>query len=235
MLESAGHSQSCFITLTYSDEYLPTNRSLKPSDLKEFHDVVKLFYPDIRYMLVGEYGLLRQRPHYHGLYFGRSLTKAQLEYIWRKGFVDSSGFGIETAAYVAGYIADKLKVDEYPSDIVPPFVRVSSKPGIGMSAVPLLASIAKSEAGQRYIREVGDVPTSVRIQGKLFPVGRFLADKTRQAIGLDNKAERQAKMLSEQEMIRLTPELFDERQALRQVAKDRSAAWHRQRRAKLRL
>lgn len=234
-LEGLSHSQSCFITLTYSDEFLPTPPSLQPTELTEFLNAVKLFYPGIRYFAIGEYGALRQRPHYHGLFFGQNLQKAALDYVWRKGFTDSAEFNLATAMYVAGYIADKLKHETYPDWKAPPFARMSCKPGIGYNAVERLASIAKSPAGQRYIENVGDVPDHIKLNGKLWPIGAYLQEKTRLAIGLSNKEQRQARQLEEQELIENTPELYDLREARRQVAKDRSAALHRRRRAKLKL
>lgn len=235
ILEGSAHLQSCFITLTYDDKYLPVNRSLQPSELREFHEHVKSFYPDIRYFLIGEYGPLRQRPHYHGLYFGQNLQKRALDFAWRKGFTDSAPFNTATAAYVAGYIADKLRVDQYPDGVEPPFSRMSTKPGLGSSAVPLLTRIVESDAGQRYLAEVGDIPTSVRFDGHLWPIGRYLANKVRLAVGLDNKAETQAKRLTEQRLREITPELYDQHEGRRRVARDRAAAWHRRRRAKLKL
>lgn len=235
VLEGHAHSENCFITLTYKDESLPKPPSVRPTDLATFLNPLKLFYPDMRYFAIGEYGSLRSRPHYHLLLFGRNLQKAAAEWLWPHGFVDVAAFNLSTAAYVAGYIADKLKLAAYPDGIAPPFCRLSTKPGLGHSAVPLLTRICRSEAGQKYIAEVGDIPTAVKFDNKLWPIGRYLAGKVREEIGLDNKAETQAKRLTEQRLIEMTPELYDVQERKRQVAADRAAAWHRRRRAKLRL
>lgn len=234
-LEGLSHSQSCFVTLTYAESSLPNPPSLQPTALTGFLNAVKLFFPEVRYFAIGEYGPLRQRPHYHGLFFGVKLQKAALDFLWPHGFTDSSEFNLATAAYVAGYLADKLKHDTYPDWKIPPFARMSCKPGIGSGAIPRLVAVCKSEAGQKYIARVGDVPDHVKFDGKLWPIGSYLQQKCREGIGLENKAARQARQLEEQELIENTPDLYDDREARRQVAKDRAAAWHRRRRLKLKL
>lgn len=223
------------MTLTYNDEYLPRDNSLKRGEILEFLAKLRSFYPEGRYYLIGEYGPLRLRPHYHALFFGRSLQKMALECIWPKGFVDSSPFSIATACYVAGYVTDKLKHDRYPEGLEPPFSLMSQHPGLGSSAIPYLTKFVKSEFGQKYLAENKDVPTYVKFDGRMWPIGRYLAGKLREAVGLENAAERTQRALDEQKLIENTPELYDEREARRQVAKDRAAALHRRRRVKLRL
>jgi len=62
---------SCFLTLTYSDEELPEDESLEPEELTLF---LKRFRKEvgvkIKYYAVGEYGEETLRPHYHLILFG---------------------------------------------------------------------------------------------------------------------------------------------------------------------
>ena len=71
ILESFGHPASCFLTLTYNDDNLPQDGSLKPDDLQLFIKRLRsrLVYK-FRYYAVGEYGDDNGRPHFHGAIFG---------------------------------------------------------------------------------------------------------------------------------------------------------------------
>lgn len=88
-----------FVTLTYSDEYLPTHTtcnmetgekiegiSLKVRDtqlfLKKLRDYYKNHYQNvgIRYFLAGEYGSQTHRPHYHIIFFGLKLDQSKLKF-----------------------------------------------------------------------------------------------------------------------------------------------------------
>jgi len=84
------HSHNCFITLTYSDDYLPRDGSL---NVKHFQDFMKRFRrrvtdPDdryfvsedfkLRYFHCGEYGSATFRPHYHAIVFGYDFPDKRL-------------------------------------------------------------------------------------------------------------------------------------------------------------
>lgn len=65
---------SHFVTLTYSDRYLPKSENgiptLKKEHLKEFFRVLRKKQKEkIRYYAVGEYGTEKRRPHYHIILF----------------------------------------------------------------------------------------------------------------------------------------------------------------------
>jgi len=81
MLESMCHTDSFFLTLTYTDEKLPNSigsgtgpglATLRPKDLqdwlKRFRRAIEPL--KIRYFGVGEYGDVSFRPHYHVVVFG---------------------------------------------------------------------------------------------------------------------------------------------------------------------
>lgn len=89
MLELQYHDSAYFVTLTYSDDFLPTNPvadsstgeykydsySLRKVHLSRFIKHVRKHYPDqsIRFFGVGEYGSKSIRPHYHIIIFGLHL------------------------------------------------------------------------------------------------------------------------------------------------------------------
>ena len=77
LLESQAHSDSVFITLTYSDENLPDRGSLVKRDLQLFlkrlrRRLDRLNRDKIRYFACGEYGDNTNRPHYHAIIWNLS-------------------------------------------------------------------------------------------------------------------------------------------------------------------
>lgn len=129
MHEASLYEKNCFITLTYNDEHLPKNGSLKMEDLQKFWKRLrKEFGKGIKYYACGEYGDINERPHYHACIFnldfndkylwstsnGINLYRSEiLEKIWS----DEKKIGIgnciigdvtfESAAYVARYVFKK--------------------------------------------------------------------------------------------------------------------------------
>lgn len=67
LLEAMLADKTAFITLTYDEESLPKDKSLKPKHLKAFIKALrkKLNPIKLRYYAVGEYGFEKNRPHYH--------------------------------------------------------------------------------------------------------------------------------------------------------------------------
>lgn len=153
--------ENCFITLTYSDEYLPADGSLKYRDYQLFMmRLRKRMSPKgIRFFMCGEYGPLNRRPHYHAVLFnhdfhdrvvaGRSASRevfyksAELLSLWKLGHVSVQDVTQQSAAYCARYIVDKVTGDaaehHYRSvdsdgvvcQRVPEFCHCSLRPGIG--------------------------------------------------------------------------------------------------------
>lgn len=93
VLESQRWDSNFFITLTYSDEYVPLRKhcvadtdtgevvaeemvmTLQPEHLTKFNKDLRRYYDyhydhkNIRFFACGEYGNERGRPHYHGIFF----------------------------------------------------------------------------------------------------------------------------------------------------------------------
>lgn len=83
-----------FLTLTYSDEYLPQAEyktddgqvhkgiSLRKKDLQDFWKRVREHYnTKIKYFAAGEYGSTTSRPHYHAIVFGLPLNTEKFKYL----------------------------------------------------------------------------------------------------------------------------------------------------------
>ena len=97
MLEKQYYNENeCwFLTLTYSDEYLPQAEfktdtgesfkgiSLRKKDLQDFWKRLRKHYTKnkIKYLAVGEYGKSTSRPHYHAIVYGLNLDTKKLKYL----------------------------------------------------------------------------------------------------------------------------------------------------------
>lgn len=68
--EAQLYDQSCFITLTYNDDYLPSNGSLYHRHFQLFMKRFRKAHGRVRFFMSGEYGEENNRPHYHACIFG---------------------------------------------------------------------------------------------------------------------------------------------------------------------
>ena len=126
MHEAQMHTENCFITLTYDNDHLPSDRSLHYRDFQLFIKRLRKRYPGrrIRYYMAGEYGENFGRPHWHACIFGldfddKKLWKRtsansllyrseNLELLWPFGYSSIGDVTFESAAYVARYIMKKV-------------------------------------------------------------------------------------------------------------------------------
>lgn len=133
--ESKCHSANSFVTLTYRD----APPELDYEDFRLFLRRVRRVAP-VRYYVAGEYGELRQRPHWHALLFGRGFSdrssigkgpggeelyrSAELEVLWPYGFSSVGEVTAKSCAYVARYVLKKFGDDSG-------ICHMSRNPGIG--------------------------------------------------------------------------------------------------------
>lgn len=119
--------KAVFVTLTYDDEHLPPNNSLRKRDLQLFFKRLrKCCSTKIKYYACGEYGDNKAgkdyghgfgRPHYHAIIFGLGQSNIDKEFIkdcWRccvwSNFSSKKAFGTVTydsCRYVSDYIFKK--------------------------------------------------------------------------------------------------------------------------------
>lgn len=150
--EKRMHRESAFVTLTYSDDYLPEDGSLRLRDLQLFMKRLrKRREKGLRFFACGEYGTLLKRPHYHVLLLNtdfpdrriwkRSRTgsalyvSAELCLLWTFGDHYIGDVSFASAAYVARYCTKKMTGDgaeEHYAGRKPEFTCMSRRPGIGM-------------------------------------------------------------------------------------------------------
>ena len=151
--EALLHEKNCFVTLTYSDEYLHPSGDLKfhKRDFVLFMKRLrKKFGKGIRFFHCGEYGSKFQRPHHHVILFGfdfddkvlfrrtslgYTLYRSEsLERLWPFGISCIGACTFETVAYVARYVTKKVNGEAaydhyYGRD--PEYITMSRCPGIG--------------------------------------------------------------------------------------------------------
>lgn len=190
MLEATQHSSSVFVTLTYDDEHLPEDGSLRPRDLQLWLKRLRKFMAPtkIRFYAVGEYGDETGRPHYHAVLFGfPSCSSFGTVYnrsgccdscrvvrdTWGKGRIHVGVLEKDSAGYVCGYVVKKMtKADDVRlNGRHPEFARQSRMPGIGRDAMFEVA-----DRLMKYELNVNDIFT-LRHGPKQMPLGRYLRMK----------------------------------------------------------
>lgn len=152
MHEAQLHLLNCVVTLTYRDERV----SLCKRDIQLFMKRVRKFIEPERvsYFISGEYGERTGRPHYHGILFGMDFldkriwkqgqggsqqwVSPKLDELWGLGYATIGAVTPASAAYIAGYVAKKVKqrFEEVDADGVitereAEFQLMSRRPAIG--------------------------------------------------------------------------------------------------------
>ena len=204
MLEASQYEDNTFVTLTYSDEKIPSDKSVRPIVLSDFiRKLRRQTGLKLRYFGCGEYGDDTFRPHYHIALFNypncyRTVTRQrrggfdccpvcnQIYHTWGNGGISLGLLEPQSAAYVAGYVTKKMTKDDDPrlEGRRPEFARMSLRPGIGLGMMHELAStLLETGLDEKMI----DVPTSLQHGRKKLPLGRYLRKKLRTFIGRDEK------------------------------------------------
>jgi len=219
MLESLCHKSSVFITLTYDHLHLPMLETrygpkevLDPYGAQLWVKRLRHSFAEfrLRYYLVGEYGEVSERPHYHAIVFGlpacargrtyrmgASLRPAWSECCdtcrkvgktWGAGHVDLGEVNRDSCQYLAGYVVKKMTApdDHRLEGRVPEFARMSLRPGIGAPSMWDVAS-TMMKFGVGGSPDV-DVPASLNTGRASYPLGRYLRRKLRVYTGLDENA-----------------------------------------------
>ena len=116
--------KALFLTLTYSDEYLPEDLSIRKEEMQKFMKRVRKKHK-FSYYACGEYGDKTNRPHYHAIIYGLELDdleefgrnpvtgdiyyrSAYMEKKWPFGYVIIGGVTFQSIAYVAKYVNKKI-------------------------------------------------------------------------------------------------------------------------------
>lgn len=165
-LELDRHARASFVTLTYSERYVPP--TLSKLHLSRFSRYLRRRVGGFRFFGCGEYGEKGGRPHYHAILFGTEDADAVQE-SWGRGFATVTPVTPERISYTAGYCAKKLgfhrpkgeEIDYSTGELYtyqPPFLQMSRRPGIAGDAREFFRSWRSHAIWQ----------------GRPFPVPRFL-------------------------------------------------------------
>lgn len=196
-----------FATFTYAKKYMPEGGNLNPKDMTDFWKRLrKRCRGKIRYYYCGEYGEETGRPHYHAAIWGvKENEKKYIRESWTRkvegsdegpshyepiGYVELSGIGPESAAYIAGYII-KANGFVYQKD-VKEFQRMSNRPGIGARAIDDIGLDILNSGKLKYLPG-GDAPGTLQFGKVQVPIGRYLKNRLRDTLGVD-QATREAQM-----------------------------------------
>lgn len=183
------HEKNSFVTLTYSDEFLPEDGSVSVRHFQLFVKRLRkaLFPIKIRYFGVGEYGEKTFRPHYHLIVFGAD-DYEKISEAWPYGHVVVGFVSLDSLAYVAGYVTKKLtkKGDPRLGGRHPEFSRMSLRPGIGADYMENVANVLTSKYGSMILKS-GDVPMVLQHGKKKLPLGRYLRQRLRLEVGIENQ------------------------------------------------
>lgn len=102
-----------FLTLTYSDEYLPEDNVCSKIEAKKFLNCLNTsFGLKMRYFFTSDYGNVSGRAHYHAILLStEKITQKQCERIWKKGFVYLKKLNTHNLKYCLRYTVKKAPFD----------------------------------------------------------------------------------------------------------------------------
>lgn len=158
--EAQLHESNEFVTLTYSDTWVPDDYSVSVRALQLFMKRLRKRKGRVRFFGCGEYGESTYRPHYHVILFGCEFAdkflwrttasgypvyrSPELEKLWPFGLSEIGTVTVQSAGYVARYCMKKVTGDRAEShyqrinpltgelvSVRPEFIVMSNKPGIG--------------------------------------------------------------------------------------------------------
>lgn len=182
---------SWFVTLTYDEDHVPEAyngvQTLRKSKILTWLNNQNRTYP-FRYFVVGEYGDVSMRPHYHLVVFPRTNRPiTELTDGWKKGFTSAYPLNEKRAKYIAQYATKKLtKADDQrlATGQEPEFRSSSRIPPLGSSCIQALVHQYSRGVGKRLVEERGDIERFIRIGGKIYPLPEYLLSKVRAQLGI---------------------------------------------------
>lgn len=184
--------RSSFITMTYDDDHL-VGGSVSPGGVLVKRHVQNYMQGlrngpigKVRYYAAGEYGDKTKRAHYHAMLFGVDPYgfEEEIKKKWPHGNVHVGECTPKSAAYAAGYATKKMGDWEREGKPGPEFHISSKNPPLGAASVQRIRDLMYGRHGAATLEKIGDVPNSVRIQGKMYPLGKYWIQRMRDEVFL---------------------------------------------------
>ncbi|QCQ84739.1 replication initiator protein [Blackfly microvirus SF02] len=196
--EKKMHSTSCYLTLTYHNDYLPDGGTVVVRDMQLFfkrvhNRLLKRRGYGIRYFCGAEYGEDNGRPHYHALMFGYDFpdkvihgrnargeplfVSKELSEVWFQGFSTIGEITFDSAVYCAKYALKKVNGDARAAHYT-----VYDEDGVCYERVPEFAIMSRNPGigasyYAKYGKEVRD-HDSVIVNGREVRPPRFYDTKS---------------------------------------------------------
>jgi hypothetical protein len=190
LLEAKHHlNKNSFITLTYDEENLPYEGVTKDESQRFIKRLRRKFSTRFRYFIVGEYGDIGGRPHYHAVLFGLppvDYVYDRINEAWGKGIIDVTELNQNRAQYVAGYVTKKYTATTgAPQGCGKEFSLMSRNPGIGLGFTGRIVEELE-KFGIRMVTN-GNVRSS-KVKGLMFgrrilPLDRYMQLKIMEQLG----------------------------------------------------
>lgn len=195
--EMKSHSAASFLTLTFSDQYLPEDYSVSTRDVQLFLKRYRkwLGHERIKYFACGEYGGKTLRPHYHLAILGHEFADLQpiartkkghivyqsqkLQELWPFGKADVGNLTPASAGYIAGYITKKITGDRAAEH----YSRIHPLTGQLCQVTPEFLVMSKGIGQAWFDQYKADAFPSdfVIVDGKRMPVPRYYSKKLEEA------------------------------------------------------
>lgn len=185
--ESKLFDENCFITLTYDNENVPEDFSLKLHHWQLFMKRLRKSLPQkIRFFACGEYGDDNFRPHYHAIIFNHDFhdkkfhsfnkqgqaiyTSDQLTNLWGLGQLNTTqDVTFKSCSYVARYVTKKQNGANAPDY----YSRISPVDGKLYNVKPEFSVMSRRPGiGARYVEQ---------FKSDFYPSGYLVVDGRKQA------------------------------------------------------
>lgn len=244
--EAKLHERKCLVTLTYSPEHCPLDGGLVKRHAQLFlHRLRKhlwrAYKVRVRFLLVGEYGEQRGRPHYHAVIFGWDFPDAKRA---RKGIQEKSdgkecrlsplldklwGYGATTVqdadnggmAYVSRYVTKKWTGPAAERRHGAPYQHPVTQEWMTSPIPPefMICSRRPGIGSGWFDRFACDVFPSdfVIVDGEKSSVPRYYLNKLRKRDQLTMKHRRRAKASTPEAKANSTPDRLAVRERIRQI------------------
>lgn len=168
-MSSEQRQNSYFVTLTIKPEYYEKIKSNPSKFIRLFLDRCrKRGGQSVKHFIQNDFGENTLRLHFHAILFDVPFDIAELETLWKYGYVNSSQLNMNRIFYTAAYTTKS--VEELVSD--PDFRPLTfASPGLGKS-------YASDDYNQRFHRRDGQpIPILLNFSGNMQAMPRYLREK----------------------------------------------------------